>query len=137
MPAGDAFSAKQATLIDRAVAQSEEISGLHFSVYVGELDADPQAKARELHTALGDGAPRAVLIAVDPAARTLEVVTGSVARRWLDDRSCALAAVAMASQFSMGDLSGGIINGLRSLAEHACHPKVLHERPPAVPLLQG
>ena len=44
----------------------------------------------------------------------------------LDDRSCALAALTMTSQFGMGDLSGGIVNGLRTLAEHARHPRTLH-----------
>ncbi|HYN76043.1 MAG TPA: DUF5130 family protein [Candidatus Limnocylindria bacterium] len=126
MPAGEAFSARQSDRIDRAVRQAHEESGLSFSVFVGDLGADARPAARGLHASLGDRADTSVLVAVDPGARRLEVVTGSVAHRALDDRSCALAALTMTSQFAMGDLPGGIVNGLRTLAEHARHPRTLH-----------
>ena len=67
-----------------------------------------------------------MLVAVDPAARRLEIVTGGEVRRRLDDRSCALAAVSMTSAFEAGDLAGGIGHGVRSLAEHARTPPTLH-----------
>ena len=53
----------------------------------------------------------AVLLAVDPGVRRVEVVTGSTARRWLDDRACGLAILTMTSSFGAGDLSAGIVNG--------------------------
>jgi Domain of unknown function (DUF5130) len=126
VPAGEAFSQRQAEALDRAVRQAEEVSDLSYAVFVGAFDGDSRSAAVALHASLGARAPRAVLVAVDPAAHRLEVVTGSEARRSLDDRSCALAAVTMTSQFAMGDLAGGITNGLRSLAEHARHPRTLH-----------
>ena len=46
-------------------------------------------------------------VAVDPAARALEIVTGPGARRYLDDRACALGALTMTSQLVTGDLAGG------------------------------
>ncbi len=126
MPAGDAFSARQREQLERAVRQAEEISGLPFAVYIGALEGDSLPAARALHASLGSRADDAVLVVVDPAARRLEIVTGSASRRYLDDAACSLAAVTMTSQFGMGDLSGGIVNGLRSLAEHARHPRTLH-----------
>ena len=126
MPAGEAFSARQGDDITRAIRLAHEESGLLYSVYVGVLEGDTRPAAEALHASLGARAADSVLIAVDPAARRLEVVTGSVAKKSLDDRSCALAALTMTSQFGMGDLSGGIVNGLRTLAEHARHPRTLH-----------
>lgn len=126
MPAGEAFSDRQREDIQRAIRQAREESGLRYSVYVGVLEGDPRPAAEALHGRLGPLAADVVLVAVDPAAHRLEVVTGAVAKKSLDDRSCALAALAMTSQFSLGDLSGGIVNGLRTLAEHARHPRTLH-----------
>ena len=45
---------------------------------------------------------------VDPAARLLEVVTGSVVRRSLPDDAVRLAVAGMESAFAGGDLVGGI-----------------------------
>lgn len=125
MPAGEAFSSRQRDDINRAIRQAREESSLPVSVYVGELGADPRAEARRLHAELDDSRSR-VLVAVDPGGRHLEIVTGPQASRHLDDRSCNLAAISMTSAFSAGDLAGGIVNGLRSLAEHGRVPRTLH-----------
>ena len=129
MPAGDAFSEKQSEDISRTIRLAEENSDLHYSVYVGALEGEPRAHAQRLHAALDDPA-NSVLVAVDPGGRHLEIVTGSEAARWLDDRSCWLAALSMTTQFAAGDLSGGIVNGLRSMSEHARHPRTLHTDTP-------
>ena len=126
MPAGNGLSARQRERIERAVAQAERASGLTFAVWVGATDEDLRAHAERLHAASGPGAARTVLLAVDPAQRGLEIVTGSDARRALDDRSCALAALTMTSCFSGGDLVGGVVQGIVSLADHARGPEVLH-----------
>lgn len=130
MPAGEAFTARQSEDIERSLRQAKEISGLEFAVYVGALEGEPRPAAESLHAQLGDRAEDGVLLAVDPGGRRLEVVTGPGARRYLDDATCALAALTMTSQFTLGDLSGGIINGLRSLAEHGRHPESLHTEQP-------
>lgn len=130
MPAGEAFSARQSEDIERAIRQAQEISGLTFSVYVGALEGESRAAAEALHAGLGAAAPDTTLVAVDPAARRVEIVTGERARRSLDDPACGLAALAMTSQFALGELSGGIVNGLRALAEHGRHPHSLHTDQP-------
>lgn len=126
MPAGEAFSARQREDITRAIAQAKQACGVRFSVYVGPAEGDSRGFARRLHAALGPDASHAVLVFVDPANRRLEVVTGPEARRQLDDRSCALAGMSMTTAFVSGDLAGGIVNGLRMLAEHARRPRSLH-----------
>ncbi len=131
MPAGEAFSDRQREDIARAVRIAEGDTGLAFSVYVGTLGDDTRARALELHAQLAETAARSTLIAVDPGGRQLEIVTGAEARRWLDDYACGLGAISMTTQFTAGDLAGGIINGLRTLAEHARHPKTLHNDEPA------
>ncbi len=131
MPAGDAFTDRQREDIARAVRIAEADTGLAFSIYVGTLDDDTRSRALELHAGLGADASRSTLIAVDPGGRQLEIVTGHEAKRWLDDYACGLGAISMTTQFTAGDLPGGIINGLRTLAEHARHPKILHNDEPA------
>jgi len=124
--AGDAFTPRQREDIVRAIQRAERSSGLHYSVYVGAAEGTPRAYAKRLHAELGAEAAEAVLIFVDPAARNLEIVTGSRARRWVDDRACALAAMSMTSAFAAGNLAGGIAQGLQVLGEHGRHPQSLH-----------
>jgi uncharacterized membrane protein YgcG len=124
--AGEAFSPRQREEIVRAIQAAQRQSGLNYSVYVGPADGPVRVYARRRHSELGPEAPDSVLVFVDPAARQLEIVTGSRARRWLDDRACALAAMSMTSAFAAGNLAGGIAQGLQVLAEHARHPQSLH-----------
>lgn len=124
--AGDAFSDRQRDEIVRAIQRGRRSSGVNFSVYVGAADGPARAYAKRRHAELGAEAGDSVLIFVDPGARSLEIVTGSRARRWVDDRACALAAMTMTSSFAAGNLAGGIAQGLQVLAEHARHPASLH-----------
>lgn len=119
MPAGKAFSSSQAEDIDRVLRSAERETGLRFSVYVGEAQGEMREYASRLHAALDSDGSTAVLVAVDPGARRLEIVTGEEARLRLDDRTCALAAMSMTTAFSVGDLTGGIISGVSMLADHA------------------
>ncbi len=78
------------------------------------------AAAAKLHAALGeDRAAGAVLVVIAPGQRRMEIVTGTVVRRRVPDRVCALATLSMTSAFAGGDLSGGIVDGLRQLADAA------------------
>jgi hypothetical protein len=126
VPTGEVFSARQRDDVARAIRGADEDTGLHFSVYIGSLVGSTRERALQLHASLGAQADQSVLVAVDPGLRQTEIVTGHEAKRYLDDHACALGALAMTTQFSAGDLAGGLVNGLRTLAEHARHPKVLH-----------
>jgi len=126
VPAGDAFSAGQVQAIERALRQAAQESALTYSVYVGSPDEDLRTYGRRLLGALGERASSAVVVLVDPAARRLEILTGHHSAQALDDRATALGAMSMTSSFSAGDLAGGIVAGLHTLAEHARQPRTLH-----------
>jgi uncharacterized membrane protein YgcG len=104
--------------LDEALRTADQSTGLTFSCYLGELDEPVRAHAERLHAQL-DGSPHAVLVAVSPNQRLLEIVTGSQARKRISDRDAKLAALSMAAAFAGGDLAGGIISGLDQLASHA------------------
>jgi len=125
--AGEAFSPRQADHVRHALALARSQTGLHFSVYVGSADRDVREFAQRLHAALGDDAASAVVVFVEPVARRVEIVTGEIARRRVDDRAAGLASLSMATSFAGGDLVGGIVNGVRMLAQSAERPRVLHE----------
>lgn len=119
MRAGDVLDERQVALVRTVVEEAEARSGLVFSLHVGPSLGDPRGFAERLLGALAERAPHAVLLHVDPTARRVEVLTGSVAALRVDDRACALAALAMGSSFAGGDLVGGVVTGVRMLADHA------------------
>ena len=125
MAAGDAFSPRERAEIDRAIRDAETVSRFEFSVYVGPSHGESRPFAERLHAAL-TAPERSVLVMVDPAARCLEIVTGSEVRRDLEDHEVQLAVLTMQSAFEAGDLVGGITQGVMMLAEHARTPQMRH-----------
>jgi hypothetical protein len=121
VPAGDLTSAQRAEL-QRLLEHAERQSGLTFSVYVGPWEGD-RAGAEAMLERLANP-DRSVLVAVDPAGRQLEIVTGRLARIPLDDRGCGLAALSMTSSFTTGDTMGGLRDGLSVLGEQARRMRV-------------
>jgi hypothetical protein len=113
---GGPFTARQLSRLDEALTLSSRETGLTFSVYVGEFKAPTRAHAEALFERLTD---RAVLVAVSPGQRALHIVTGPESAKRLPNRACALAALAMRASFANGDLTGGIVTGLRMLADSA------------------
>lgn len=113
------FSRSQLASIEHALATASRRTGLQVSVYLGDLGADTRARAEELLDSLGELSARAVLVAVSPGQRVVEVVTGPEARRRLTDRGCKLAVMSMVASFEQGDLGSGLVNGLRMIAEQA------------------
>ena len=97
-------------------------TGLRFTLYIGDLGRRTRARAEELFVSSGEDLLDAVLIAVSPGQRVVEVVTGAAAARRVPDRACALAVLAMTNTFAGSDLVGGIVNGLRQLSDQAGHP---------------
>ncbi|WP_241248910.1 DUF5130 family protein [Rhodococcus sp. X156] len=111
------FSTKQLSQVDEALTFCTRATGIDFSVYLGPLSADTRARAEEL--LVSTGSPDAVLIAVSPGERVVEVVTSERAQRRVSDRAARLAVMAMVASFRDGDLIGGILAGLRMLADQA------------------
>ncbi len=115
------FAPRQLWRVDEALAAADRETGLTFSVYVGDLEGLTREAAERLHAQLGDHAHCTVLMAVSPNQKVLEIVTGSEARRAIPDRVCALAVLSMTAAFEGGDLAGGLVTGLRMLADQARH----------------
>lgn len=122
MPSGDAFTNDQIRDIERVVEMASGETGLTFSVYVGGAEGDIRDAAEALHAQFGVASTSTVLIVVSPGDRLLEIVTGEASARRLSDRACALAALSMTTSFAGGDLVGGILTGIRMLAEAAGKP---------------
>lgn len=129
MAGGEPFSASQLNDVRRAISLAEDMSGLTFAVHVGNLD-EGRASAEALMGTLPAPA-NSVLVAVDPDARSVDIVTGPQARRWLPDDRCQLAILTMSSRFAYGDIAGGVRAGLIVLGEQAMHPTVLFTDEPA------
>jgi Domain of unknown function (DUF5130) len=111
------FSSSQLAMLDDVLVRVTRSARVHFGVYLGELGADTRVRAEELHDLMGAWAGDAVLVAVSPGQRVVEVVTGSKAAQRLADSGCKLAVESMVSAFKEGDLAGGLTTGLRILAE--------------------
>lgn len=115
---------RQQERIEQAIENIRTENGLDVSVLVGDLELASldqfRAASEKLHAALGeDRAPSAVLVVVAPGQRRIEVVSGEALRRRVPDRVCALAVLSMTSAFTGGDLAGGIVDGLRQIADAA------------------
>jgi hypothetical protein len=113
------FSTGQLVRLDEALTLATRTTGLEFSIYLGDLGEDTRATAESLHAATGEQASIAVLIAVSPGQRVVEVVTGEESHRRLPDRGCKLAVMSMVASFKEGDLFGGVVGGLRMLTDQA------------------
>ena len=112
------FTTRQLLRLDEALRVADQQTGLTFSVYIGELAEPVREAAERLHKQV-ENSSSAVLIAVSPNQRVLEIVTGSDARKRVSDRDAKLAALSMAAAFAGGDLAGGVLAGLDQLASHA------------------
>jgi uncharacterized membrane protein YgcG len=112
------FTTRQLLRLDEALRVADQQTGLTFSVYIGDLEEPTREYAEQLHRQL-EHAAGAVLVAVSPNQRVLEIVTGTDARKRISDRDAKLAALSMAASFAGGDLAGGVLAGLDQLASHA------------------
>jgi hypothetical protein len=116
-----AFNPRQLARIDEALTLASRDTELLFSVYVGGFGGPDSSRAfaEKLINRLDIPATGAILLAVSPGKRELHIVTSPAAQRRLPNRVCALAALGMRAAFSGGDLTGGIVTGLRMLADAA------------------
>ncbi|MEV7231398.1 MULTISPECIES: DUF5130 family protein [Polymorphospora] len=112
------FSTRQLLRIDEALRLADESTDYIFSIYVGDLEEPVREHAERLHGQITEP-DRAVLIAVSPNQRRLEVVTGAEVRKRIPDRDAKLAALSMVASFGGGDLAGGLVTGLDQLASRA------------------
>lgn len=115
------FSSSQLSRLDEALTLACRETGLLFTLWVGALGPRSRERAEELHASLGDRAPEAVVIAVSPGERVVEIVTGAESSRRIDDRGAKLAVMSMVASFKESDLVGGMVEGITMLADQAGH----------------
>lgn len=123
MAAGEPFTAEQVGRLERARELAEQQTGVQFRIRVGTVDGDVKLAAERLLANIVR-APRepAVLILVSPGQRFVHIMTTPGAKRRISDGSAGLVALTMTSSFALGDLVGGLVNGLRQLADAAGSP---------------
>ena len=123
MATGEGLPPAQQERIATAIDRIRADNGLDVSVVVGDLELDDlsqfRAGAERLHAALGDRSSTAVLVVVAPGQRRVEIVTGPGIRRRVPDRVTALAVLSMTSAFRGGELTGGIVDAVRQIADAA------------------
>jgi len=105
--------------VEKAVDRAERMCGLQFSVFLGGVEAAPRAVAESLMTELGLLTRPAVLMLVAPPQRRFEIVTAPDARERISDHECQIVAASMSASFAVGDITGGVCEGLRLLAQYA------------------
>ena len=110
---------RQLEMLDDVIIEAERHTGLRFATYLGDLGQDTRTAAEALHGQLGSDVPMAVLLAISPGQRVVEVVTGSEAARRISDRAARLAVLSVVAACADGDLGGALINGVRTLADQA------------------
>ena len=115
------FSIKERVALDEALKYGSRASKARFAVYIGDLGADTAAKARQL---LGKvPTPNdAVLLAVSPNQKAIEVVYGAGVRGRGAESAAPLGVAAAASALQEGNLIDGLVSAIRVLSAGISRP---------------
>lgn len=115
------FPNKDLIALDDALKYGTRQAKARFAVYIGDLGADTAARAREL---LADVPTpnNAVLLAVSPNQRAIEVVYGSDLRGRGTEAAAPLGVSAAASAFKEGNLIDGLISAIRVMSAGIARP---------------
>jgi len=109
------FPTKDLVVLDNALKYGSRAAGARFAVYIGDLGSDTAATARQVLA----GVPtpnNAVLLAVSPDQKAIEVVYGSEVRGRGIEEAAPLGVSAAAASFRQGNLMDGLISAVRVLS---------------------
>ena len=109
------FPVKDLVVLDNALKHGSRHARTRFAVYIGDLGADTATTAREL-LARVPTPDNAVLLAVSPDQKAIEVVYGSAVQGRGIEESAPLGVSAAAASFKQGNLIDGLISGVRVLS---------------------
>ncbi len=109
------FTTKELVTLDDALKYGSRGAKARFAVYLGDLGEDTAARAREI-LAKVPTPDNAVLLAVSPNQRVIEVVYGSEVKGRGIEESAPLGVSAAAASFAEGDLMDGLISAVRVLS---------------------
>ena len=115
------FPTNDLVVLDDALKYGSRAAKARFAVYVGGLGDDTAATAREILA----GVPtpdNAVLLAVSPDQRAIEVVYGSDVKGRGIESAAPLGVSAAASAFQEGNLMDGLVSAVRVLSAGVSPP---------------
>lgn len=115
VPSTPPFKTDELVALDEALFDATDQTGIRFSVFIGDLGADPVAGA----AAILPSAPEpehAALIAVSPNTKDVVVVSGKEVAARLNDRVAQLGVTAAIAGIRSGDLVDGLISAIRVIA---------------------
>lgn len=108
--------------LDDTLTYASRQSKARFAVYVGDLGNDSATRAREIMSDVPTP-DNAVLLAVSPDQRAIEVVYGAAVRGRGAESAAPLAVSAAASSFRDGDnLIDGLISAVRVMSAGISRP---------------
>ena len=121
LPGQYPFPTMELMALDSALTNASRQSKARFAVYVGDLGADTAASARAV---LADVPTpnNAVLLAVSPDQRAIEVVYGADVRGRGAETAAPLGVSAAASAFREGNLIDGLISAVRVMSAGIARP---------------
>lgn len=109
------FPTKDLVTLDDALKYGSRAARARFAVYLGDLGADTAATARDILTRVPTP-ENAVLLAVSPNQKAIEVVYGSEVRGRGIEEAAPLGVSAAAASFKEGNLIDGLISAVRVLS---------------------
>ncbi len=115
------FPTKDLVVLDDALKYGSRAAKARFAVFVGGLGDDTAATAREILAEVPTP-DNAVLLAVSPDQRAIEVVYGSDVKGRGIESAAPLGVSAAASAFQEGNLMDGLISAVRVLSAGVSPP---------------
>jgi hypothetical protein len=109
------FSVKDLVVLDDALKYGSRGAKARFAVYLGDLGEDTAATARDI-LARVPTPDNAVLLAVSPNQRAIEVVYGAAVKGRGIEEAAPLGVSAAAASFKEGNLIDGLISAVRVLS---------------------
>lgn len=109
------FPIKDLAALDDALTYGSRAAQARFATYIGDLGYDTAARAREILGSVPTP-DNAVLVAVSPDQRAIEVVYGSELRGRGAESAAPLGVAAAAASFAEGNLIDGLISAVRVIS---------------------
>jgi hypothetical protein len=108
------FPVKQLVALDDALTYESRACKARFAAYIGDLGSDTAARAREI-LAKVPTPNEAVLVAVSPDQRAIEVVYGAGVGARVAPVAASQGVAAAAAALRDGDLIDGLVSAVRML----------------------
>jgi uncharacterized protein DUF5130 len=115
------FPVKDLVVLDDALKYGSRGAKARFAVYLGDLGADPAATARAI-LAKVPTPDNAVLLAVSPNQKAIEVVYGADVKGRGIEEAAPLGVSAAAASFAEGNLIDGLVSAVRVLSAAVSPP---------------